>query len=189
MDELYVSQEFCREGKQLVTDIRDAEAILNCIGILICPELHSIGTTAIDKLIQSEDLLHTWHKNVTLWPSFFSGIEFISNRKTPSHRDGRAAASTYDFLVSAGRHTEARLDLPDIDTQLSYDPGTVVAICGRVLRHRVEEWKGERLCVAHFIRDAVHNRLGLPRADWVKNGPYLAMMDKAFLARQHWVVD
>ena len=96
----------------------------------------------------------------------------------------------YDFLVSAGRHTGTLFKLSDVDASLSYKPGTVIAICGKVLRHGVPEWTEgqDRLCIAHFMRDAVHNRLGLPRPNWVTDIPYLGMMDNTFLERQGWAV-
>jgi hypothetical protein len=103
------------------------------------------------------------------------------------HRDAQAAPPDYDFLVSAGTHTGAWLELPDVKTKLSYDPCTVVAICGRVLRHAVHDWAdGERLCIAHFMRDAVHDRLHIPRPDWVTNKQYLGMMADSFVTRQGW---
>jgi hypothetical protein len=170
--------------------IYHAEAIINCVGMLICPELFSIASKAIRKLKDGE-ALNKWHDNVMLWPSFFSGLEVISNRKTLFHRDSQSAPPMYDFLLSAGRHTETWMDLPDIKTKLLYEPGTITAISGKVLRHGVIKWKDgeERLCIAHFIRDSVHDRLQLPRPGWVTDRPYLEMMDSGFLTRQQWVED
>jgi hypothetical protein len=127
------------------------------------------------------------HPNVSLWPSFFSGLEVISNRVTPPHRDKYGGPPDYDFLVSAGTHEGAWLDLPDVKARLSYKPCTVVAICGKVLSHAVTDWDGgERLCIAHFIRDNVHRRLAIARPDWVNRKGYLEMMEDEFLARQGW---
>lgn len=154
------------------------------MGMLICPELYSLGNEAIRKL-KTEPYLEKPHENVQLWPSFFSGIEVITNRITPLHRDPQAAPPVYDFLVSAGTHKEAWLDLPDVRARVEYKPGTVIAVCGKVLRHGVAAWDGgERICLAHFIRDNVHNRLQLPRPDWVSSAPYLAHMDDGFKIRQ-----
>jgi hypothetical protein len=68
-------------------NVQKAEEILNCIGILACPNLFSTGMASIDKLKRGKDL-HKWQDNVKIWPSFFSGIEVIANCHTPSHRDG-----------------------------------------------------------------------------------------------------
>jgi hypothetical protein len=57
---------------------KKAEEILNCIGILACSDLFSTGMASIDKLKWGEEL-NTWHDNVKMWPSFFSGKEVIAN--------------------------------------------------------------------------------------------------------------
>src|ERR1700733_9931110 len=188
-DALYVSQELrTPEGAEFINAIRDAEAVLDCVTALVCPELHSISACAIKKLKAGEELFK-WHENVIDWPCVFSGIEVISNRITPFHRDPKAAPTMYDFLVSAGTHEEAWLDLPDVNARLSYNPGAVVAICGRVLRHGVESWLGgERVCIAHFIRDAVHELLKLSYPDWVMSSQYVGLMDEAFVNRQNWAM-
>jgi hypothetical protein len=186
-DPLYISQELRKpEGAKFIKDIQDAEAVLNCVAMLICPQLHSISVSAIEKLKVGEGLFK-WDDVITNWPSVFSGIEVISNRITPPHRDTNAAPTMYDFLVSAGTHTEAWLDLQDVNAHLAYNPGTVVALCGKVLRHGVQTWiGGERICVAHFIRDAVQERLNLRCPDWVNNSRYIALMNKSFVNRQSW---
>jgi hypothetical protein len=186
-DALYISQELRKpEGAKFIKAIHDAEFVLNCVAMLICPELHSISVNAIQKLKAGEELFN-WDDVITQWPSIFSGIEVISNRITPPHRDPKAAPTMYDILVSAGTHTESWLDLQDVNARLVYNPGTVVALCGRVLRHGVQEWVGgERICIAHFIRDAVHERLNLPSPDWVKSSRYVAMMNESFVNRQNW---
>ena len=186
-DSLYISQELRKpEGVEFIKGICDAEAVLNCVATLICPELHSISVEAIQKLKAGEKLF-SWHDVVTEWPSIFSGIEVISNRITLPHRDPKAAPTMYDFLVSAGTHSEAWLDLQDVNARLAYNPGTVVALCGKVLRHGVERWiGGERVCIAHFVRDAVHQRLKLPCPGWVDNNRYIALMNRAFVNRQNW---
>ena len=166
------------------------EGILNCIGMLICPEMFAAGAKAIKKLKEGELVGKDFH-NVQRWPSFFSGLEVISNRITPYHRDSQATPAMYDFLVSAGSHNRTWLSLPDIKTRLSYNPGTVTALCGKVLRHGVRDWQPgkERLCIAHFMRDRVHDRLSIPRSNWVTDTSYLEMMDPKFLQRQGWIAE
>ena len=181
---IHISHELCTtDGAEFITAIQDAEAVLNCITILVCPELYEMGMQAIDRLKEGGSV-KTWHRNIKLWTSIFSGIEVIVNRITPPHRDSQAAPPVYDLLVSAGTHEEAWFDLPDIQTRLSYNPCTVVALSGKVLRHGVAGWVGgERICLAHFIRDNIHNRLNLPRPDWVKRRTYTELMDKYFAFR------
>ena len=162
----------------------DAEMLMNAIVALITPDLYDIGLAAIEKL-KNDRPLHKWHNNGMLWKSVFSGVEVISNCKTPAHQDPHAAPQAYKLLVSAGTHTEAHLSLPDIQTRLQYLPGTVVGICGRVLRHEVADWTGgKRICIAHFMRDWVHNRLNLRRPGWVNCDQYVKLMNNGFAERQ-----
>ncbi|KAH9990730.1 hypothetical protein BJV77DRAFT_1068792 [Russula vinacea] len=86
-DEVYVSTQLRTPAAvKFFRKVQKAEEILNCIGILACPDLFSTGMASIDKLKRGEDL-HKWHDNVKIWPSFFSEMEVIANRHTPSHRD------------------------------------------------------------------------------------------------------
>jgi hypothetical protein len=147
--------------------------------------MYEIGNKAIEQ-IQAGEGLQQWHEHVHLWPSAFSGIQAIVNRITPSHRDTGAAPSMFDLLVSAGTHRNANLRLGDVKANLSYKPGTVVLVCGRVLKHEVADWKlGERICMAHFMRDNVHQRLGLPRPTWVDIEEYRSLMEASFRSRQN----
>ncbi|KAG1734187.1 hypothetical protein EDD22DRAFT_787940, partial [Suillus occidentalis] len=61
----------------------------------------------------------------------------IINRETLHHQDPGALVLVYDLLISLGQHHQAILDLPDLDAQLGYPPGTMVYIVGKVLEHGV----------------------------------------------------
>lgn len=59
------------------------------------------------------------------------------------------------------------LHLRDIGLDLAYRPGTIVAICGDILNHEVKSWAvGERVCYAHFMREALREKLNVPPAGW-----------------------
>ena len=51
----------------------------------------------------------------------------------PPHRDMGGSPAYYDFLLSSGTHKQSRMDLPELGTTLSYGPGILVAISGKVL--------------------------------------------------------
>jgi hypothetical protein len=47
-------------------------------------------------------------------------------------------------------------------------------VTGRVLCHGVSSWSGgERICLAHFMKDVVLDRLGQPRPGWMKLDDFL----------------
>jgi Oxygenase domain of the 2OGFeDO superfamily len=149
------------------------DVICNAIMALIAPQQYDAGLVAV-QLLKDGAHLHSTHPNLEHWTSVWSGFSIIVNRKTYVHRDLGAAPMDYDFLLSGGTHERCMLDVRDLGLRLSYLPGTGVAIAGKVLRHGVEVWDGgERICQARFMKDAVHDRLGQQRPDWVCHKDYL----------------
>jgi hypothetical protein len=140
---------------------------------LVHPQLFQVGTQAVEELKKR----FSHEPNVKKWPCQTTGIGVIVNRKTPFHRDKGGNPSMYDILVAAGTYKSCLMELPDIDGFLEYNPGTVIALCGKVLRHGVRNWEGgERICYPFYCRDNVHHRLDLQRTDW----PYLVGFQKYF---------
>jgi hypothetical protein len=139
-----------------IEGIQHAELLNNAIMALIAPELYDVGLSAIIKTMDGIEMAKHY-ENVRLWPSIFTGIEVIVNRLTPPHRDKGGCPSHMDLLVSTGTHKQASIDFCELGLSLSYSPGTMVALSGRVFLHEVMKWEeGERVCFAHFMKDAVH---------------------------------
>lgn len=108
-------------------------------------------------------LLQKLNTSVT-WPTVYSDMDIIANRKTPRHCDKGGAYTFYDHLICFGQGHDAILQLNDLHAEFEYLPGTSVLFSGKALYHSVEEWsKGERMVVAHYAKDDVHDRLGVPR--------------------------
>ena len=85
----------------------------------------------------------------------------------------------YDLLVSGGTHESCVLDVHELGLKLAYLPSTAVAIVSQVLRHGVETWDGgEQICQARFMKDVIHDWLGLPRPDWVCHMDYINLTSK-----------
>jgi hypothetical protein len=153
-------------GEEYLSAMAEAENIFNAILSLVTPDLYDISAEAIEKIVKGEGTARDY-ENVELWESCYTAIQVIVNRTTPPHRDKGAAAEQYDFLVSAGTHEKADFELPELGLYLSYGPGTIVVLSGRVFLHAVNDWSGgERICVAHFIKDTVHNRQEVRRPVW-----------------------
>lgn len=127
------------------------------------PELYQASLAALVELQGQEKHEPPMEK----WGSTFSAVSLISNRSAPLHRDPRSHPSWYDILVSFGSYTEATLCLPGLGLELPYPSGTVVAFSGNLLRHGVTEHDGERVCLAYFMREKVHERLQVPLAGWM----------------------
>lgn len=100
------------------------------------------------------------------WYSLFNGVQIISNRETPLHRDNGTQLPWLDVLATVGPYRGGTFHLPGIGLDLKYSSGTVIGLCGRLLRHGVSGVDGERICVAYFMRSNVQQRVDTKLAQW-----------------------
>lgn len=109
------------------------------------------------------------------WTSIFTGHTYIINRPTPVHRDSNGFKAGFDYLTVSGT-AKAILTLPDINATCCYNPGTVVAIAGRVFRHAADRIDvdnhshdsfegGDRVCIARWVRQQILQEFGLMAED------------------------
>lgn len=149
----------------------DVEKFINLTLSLIHPDLFQCGLSMLQelrKLDSTRDIAQEWQP-------VYSGVAIISNRRTPAHRDSKGRAEWFDTLVSYSETgTTPRLFIQDIGIDFDYSGGTVVGLCGSVFQHEVKSWGiGDRVCYAHFMREAVRDRLNVPPAGWVNRVMYL----------------
>jgi hypothetical protein len=146
------------------------EIFLNLALSLIHPELFKCGLLILQMLRTME----TTKKVASEWQSVYTGIQIISNCITPAHRDSKGRPEWFDLLASfSGGGSKPRLLMQDLGLDLEYPSGTVVSLCGTVLEHEVKAWGGgDRVCYAHFMREAVRERLEVSPAGWVKQSMY-----------------
>ena len=151
---------------------KEVEVFLNLTLSLINPGLFRCGLSMLREL---------WHLSTTKtiateWQSVYTGIQTISNRITPPHRDSKGRPEWFDLLLSycdKGASTPY-FSVNDLSLKLKYSSGTVIAFCGTIFEHGVESWgAGDRVCSAHFMRESVRERLGVPPAGWVDRGLYI----------------
>ncbi|KIK74101.1 hypothetical protein PAXRUDRAFT_176702, partial [Paxillus rubicundulus Ve08.2h10] len=73
----------------------------------------------------------------------------------------------YDLLASIGTYVSTWFEVPTLGTACYYPPGSIVAVPGLLVRHRVGLTEGNRLCFTSYMRDNVHQAMGVQRSDWV----------------------
>lgn len=169
------------EASEWITANAKVETDLNEITSLIASDLYKDGMHSVEL----SKAAFPDHEGAQLWPSSFSGIDVIVNRITATHRDAGARMEWYEMLLAAGTYTTATFKVPDLGAELQYNPGTVVAICGRLLRHGVDSWEGgERICQAHYMRNNVFNRQEIQVSSWVDEKQYREWMSPQYLCRQ-----
>ena len=112
----------------------------------------------------TQQLIHHLQSHLPIWPTVYGGMDIIVNRVIPSHCDGGGTFFLYDHLLSLGQGHDAKLQLDDLEAEFEYLPDTGVWLTGRGLLHSVPPWtKGERVVFAHYAKDSVYDRLGIPR--------------------------
>lgn len=174
--------------EHLFTKINPSELCINLIMSIIAPALYERGLEAVHKIQDNHEELFKdisaskdkpWEqtiKTLKKWPSAASALAYVLNKKTPSHRDTADHPPWYEVLLSLGNHTDARLEVEEIQASFQYDPGCVLALCGRIFRHQCMDWTGsDRACVAHFFRHEPMERLELSTVDpdWVTIEPLM----------------
>lgn len=107
------------------------------------------------------------------WPSAFSAVQLIFNRETPRHRDTGSWSTLYDIVVSIGPYSNAEFEFSNAGILCAYPPGTVIALCGKVLRHAVSSFTGERICYAYFMRESTLAYAGVKFPHWMERGQYI----------------
>ena len=153
---------------EFLAEVAESTAILGGVLSVIHPALYEAGMIALRRLWNNPDLVDRpllLKEVLSLWSVPFSGVSIISNRSTPLHRDCNSRKEWMDLLVALGKYQRGIMTLPGLGVELLYNPGTVVGIAGRVLQHGVE-CDGERACLAYYMRDKVHERLGVRAPSW-----------------------
>lgn len=163
-------------GAEFLGAVAESTSIFAGVLSLIQPELYEVGMSGLRKLWQDPSLVETpslLQAALEIWSVPFTGLSVISNRSTPLHRDFNSRKEWLDLLVALGHYDRGVMRLPGLGLELAYNPGTVVRIAGRVIQHGVE-CNGERACLAYYMRDKVHERLGLRVPSWFNlDGPII----------------
>lgn len=144
-----------------------------CGGLLaiIHPLLYDRGREVFRRLSEDADLVRQpefLSRALAAWQSPWSGLAIIANRRSVEHRDVNSRVSWYDLLVTMGQYEPLNLRLPGLGLELAYGPGTAVCLGGRLALHEVLPAQGNRISFAWFMRDCVHDRMGLHGETWHK---------------------
>jgi hypothetical protein len=155
----------------------ESSALMGSLLSIIHPEMYRRSIEAFSYLADHPELVKEGkgvHQVLGSWSLPFSGYLLISNCCTPLHRDNSARPEWYDLLATFGSYTDGVLEFPGLGLTIEYPPGSLVALCGKVIQHAVPEVKGNRVCIAHYMKDNIHQRLQVPAAGWMTLDTYVA---------------
>ena len=122
----------------------------------------------MERLAEDED----YSAILGIWSSVFNGVSIISNRETIFHRDGQSRLAWYDIICTLGGDQSTVLEFRDLGIRLRYTSGTVVAHSGRLLYHGVSAAENERVCYAYWMRDCIHELMGVKSPYWMSRDMY-----------------
>lgn len=155
-------------GWRWLTAIHDSAAVLSAMMSIMHPDLYAAGHTCMETLLADVQ----YPAIVNAWSSIFNGVQVISNRETPPHRDKNSRKEWFDLLTTVGSYGALEMQLDGPNITIDYRAGSVVALCGKLLRHGVNKCDAERICYAYFMRDSVHASLNVKAPHWMEWGYY-----------------
>jgi len=159
-------------GGRWAVEMQESSALIGSILGVVHPELYAQGVEAMTVLsgegaryVDNEDQLL---RALKVWTSPFSALSVITNQSTPAHRDTKGRNEWLDLVVALGEDDSVGImTFPGLGLSVGYDPGTIIAIAGKVIRHAAEFEGGERACIAYYMRNKVQERLGIPAGTWM----------------------
>lgn len=84
-------------------------------------------------------------------PLVYEGREVIFNKVNLLHTDRQDPPYSWAVLTAFGNTTSVILRLPQLNMSVAFNPGDMLAIRGRVLKHSTTRWKtGQRIVIPHF---------------------------------------
>ncbi|PPQ79185.1 hypothetical protein CVT26_000457 [Gymnopilus dilepis] len=125
---------------------------------LLHPRLARRGGEVMERIRQMSidlDPVKNMGEAQAWWPTPFTSMGFISNKESFPHRDPRGVPEFFDLLLTLGSYTGGRFYLSDLGIAFQYDPGTIIANSGKVLKHEVPRVNGDRVCYAQYFHKLV----------------------------------
>ncbi|KAG6329511.1 hypothetical protein ID866_9578 [Astraeus odoratus] len=95
-------------------------------------------------------------------------MNIITNQTTPLHRNCSSVPSLIDLIVSLGFHN-IHFDILNHSNKFVYLLSTIIWLSRKLLQYEVPKWnKEERIALAHYMKNAVHNKLHVERSPFIR---------------------
>lgn len=88
-------------------------------------------------------------------PLVYEGREILFNIQKEVHIDRQDPPLSWVADLALGRHTGGHLVLPQLGLHIRLEPGDMIMLRGRIIRHGVEDWEGgQRISMPHFTHSS-----------------------------------
>ena len=92
----------------------------------------------------------------------FEGREFLFNRRSGLHTDRLDPQLGWAVLFALGNFKGGYVHLPHLGLRVRLEPGDMVLVRGRVVKHEIEDWEGgQRIGVPHFTHTSLWREFGM----------------------------
>ena len=84
------------------------------------------------------------------------------------HHDTKGRNEWLDFVIALGEDDSIRvMTFPGFGISVGYNPGTIIAIAGKVIQHATDFEGRERACIAYYLQNKVQERLDILAGTWM----------------------
>lgn len=88
-------------------------------------------------------------------PLVYEGREILFNKVANLHTDSQDPPYSWAVLTAFGNTTSVMFQVPQLNMRIAFNPGDLLAIRGRVLKHSTSRWKcGQRIVIPHFTHSS-----------------------------------
>ena len=146
----------------------ESGALISAVLRVVHPELYAAGRDTL-LLAATNPIIAAILEH---WPTVFHGVQVVSNRETPYHRDVSGCPQWLDMLISLGTHQRTTLVARNLGMQIAYEPGTLVLLNGLLVHHGVAPSVPDRLCYAWWMSEALYSNHGGCPVGWPSRRMY-----------------
>lgn len=156
-------------GREWLTLIRETNTLFAGAMAVMHPDLFWAGREAMIALSRQSTQKGFEEMGEVLpdWGTIFSSISVMVNQETPYHRDHNSPTDGFDLLATVGPYKGSEMSIPTLAQSFQYNPSTIMAFSGFLLRHGVAQVDGGRVCMAYYMRDKVLQWAGVPRPEFM----------------------
>lgn len=95
-------------------------------------------------------------------PLVYDGREILFNKVSELHTDSQDPPYGWAVLTAFGTNTPVTVSIPALNLRMSFKPGDMIALRGRVLQHETSAWdSGQRIVIPHFTHSRSWRAFGI----------------------------
>lgn len=142
----------------------ETHALISAVLFVMHPEQYTAALESLRRVMHLPGVLNA----LVRWQLPFNALTCIFNRCTPPHRDSLGHARMLDVLFNVGSNQEnSMMKLRGLGLSFRYSSGSTLAFSGLFFQHEAIIQRGDRVCMAYYMRRNVWERSKITRPGWM----------------------